>query len=204
MDANVGGLMTIDRLTDNNFHTLKEKVPIMLSFRHHQSLATSKPPPADRVAVEGCEIEEQTAMDVITMSLSGTHLGHIKGKISAPKMWQCLMDAFEKHTPLNNIIARREFLTLTMGAVEFDLQSTNCVLHLSGSLKSMGEIIDDAKLAMITLKGVPAWIYGRISAALDALVIAYKNDFTLPFAFVKSRLLQDEQWMNVRVAASFT
>lgn len=69
---------------------------------------------------------------------------------------------------------------------------------LAGILTSMGIIVYLAKMAMITLNGIPARFHGLISG----LYAIRTEDENLLLDFVKKRLMQDEQHMKVLASAT--
>ncbi len=80
------------------------------------------------------------------------------------------------------------------------LAFTNGICQLASTLKSMGVEIDDKEMAMAVFNGLSERFNSLISA-LDALG---NEDETFSLDFVKSRLLQQEQRMEMRTRASST
>ncbi len=78
------------------------------------------------------------------------------------------------------------------------LAYTNRIRQLASTLKSMGVEIDDKEMAMAVLNGLPERFNNLISA-LDAL--GNENE-TFSLELVKSRLLQEEQRINMRLETS--
>jgi hypothetical protein len=115
---------------------------------------------------------------------------------SAKQMWTSIINVFERHTLLNKLSARRNFYTATMQDGEKILQYANRIRQLSATLKNMG--VDDNKMATALLNGLPDRFDGLISA-LDALG---SEDKIFTLEFVKSRLLQEEQRIDMRMQTS--
>ncbi len=113
-------------------------------------------------------------------------------------MWTSILNLFERHTLLNKLAARRNFYTATMHENEQIITYVNRVRQLASTLKSIGVEIDDKELAMAVLNGLPER-FDSLICALDAL--GNEND-TFTLEFMKSRLLQEEQRMKMRMEAT--
>ena len=122
----------------------------------------------------------------------------MSGVSTAKEMWQSILNLFERHTLLNKLAARRNFYTASMHDNEQIITYVNRVRLLASTLKSMGVEIDDKELAMAVLNGLPER-FDSLICALDAL--GNENE-TFTLEFVKSRLLQEEQRMKMRMEAT--
>ncbi len=80
------------------------------------------------------------------------------------------------------------------------LAFTNRIRQLASTLKSMGVDIDDKEMAMTVLNGLPA----RFNSLISALDAFGNEDEAFSLDFVKSRLLQEEQRIEMRTRASST
>lgn len=112
---------------------------------------------------------------------------------TAKKMWTSLLDIYEKHTVLNRLTSRRKFHTAHMEEGESILGCVNRVQTLVTTLRNMGVVIDEAEMAMGVIDGVPDRFDGLISALAAVNITGTK--FTPDF--VRSRLLQEDQWMKI-------
>lgn len=177
-------LPRIDKVSDDKFHAWKQKIILLLSLKDLQKIIAPEPIPTNIEVLETWKKQDGKAMVLIGVSLSDNHLGHVGGTTGTRDLWKYIMDVFERHTLLNKISARRKFYTATMATDESVLEFTNRVKHLAGILESMKVGIDDEKMAMTTLNGVPPCFHGLISA-LDALGTEERN---LSFDFVKTVL----------------
>ena len=113
-------------------------------------------------------------------------------------MWAAIKNLFERHNLLNKLYARKKFYTATMGSQEIVLQNSNRIRQLAATLKSMNVEISESEMAMALLNGLPEE-YNALISALDAID---EDESKLNFEFVKSRIIQEEQRINMRTKSA--
>ena len=113
-------------------------------------------------------------------------------------MWKKICDIFERHTLLNKLSARKKFYTAVKEETESALQFSNRIRQLASTLKSTKVTVDESEMAMALLNGLPD-AFDSLISALDAL---HGEKDNLKFDFVKSRVLQEEQRIQQRIAES--
>ena len=112
-------------------------------------------------------------------------------------MWTSINNVFERHTLLNKLAARKRFYTASLQANESILKFSNRIRQLAASLKSMNVDIPEEEMAMALLNGLPD-DYKALISAIDAA-----DDSTqLRWDFVKSRIMQEEQRIDMRIKSA--
>ena len=193
-----GSSLKIDKLSSTNFHAWKQKIQLVLSLRELDDHIDEDPPERTDASYTAWMKADRKAKAIIGLSLSDEHLEHVIDADTAKEMWQSIMDIFERHTLLNKLAARRNFYTAVMLSNEKILSYINRIRQLASTLKSMNVHIDDIEMALAVLNGLPER-FGSLISALDALG---NDDDTFSLDLVKSRLLQEEQRMDMRAKAS--
>lgn len=145
MDSNgTGGLVQIDKLTDEYFHSWQLKVVLILSLKEFEVFLTPHPLPNDSKEPKLWQRQDGKAMALVDLSLSEIHLSHTKGATTAHGIWKRIINMHEQHTILNQLAARRNVCNATMKSHESILSFANRVRHLAGILPSMGVVMGDA------------------------------------------------------------
>eukprot|EP00171_Calliarthron_tuberculosum_P000924 IDg924t1 len=179
----------IPKLRNDNFHSWKYRVELVLSIRDIIQYIQDDPPLPDSDEYRTWAKGDVKARATIGITLNDEHMEQVLHCKSARDMWQTLCDIFEKHTLLNKLAARRNFYTATMTSVENVSSFSSRIRQLAGTLRSMGVILEESEMAMALLNGLPERFDGLISA-LDALG---NDDKIFTLEFVKSRCVQEEQ-----------
>ena len=204
-----GGLsqFRVEKLSDSNYHVWKEHIQSVLCLKDLDIYIEEDPPGvegASDVVQARSELAiwrrgDRKAKAIIRLALSDAHIEHTRDIETAKEVWASICNLFERHTLLNKLAARRNFYTATMHQSENVITFINRIKTLASTLKSMNVIIDDSEMAMAVLNGLPD-DYDHLISALDALG---NEDESFTLEFVKSRILQEEQRMNMRSKASF-
>ncbi len=181
----------IDKLNTTNFHAWKQKIKHLLALKDLVDFIIDDIPQTFDVSWSKKDAKAQA---IIGLSLSDEMLENVREATSAKDMWNTICNVFERHTLLNKLAARRKFYTATKKEVETALQFSNRIRQLASTLKSMNVTIDDAEMAMAMLNGLPE-AYDPLISALDAIS---GEDETLKFDYVKSRVMQEEQRIDIR------
>jgi len=187
----------IEKLKDTNYHSWKQKIFHLLVLKDlDQHIEGTRPTNAE----EHCtwDVSDAKAQAFIALTLSDQLLESVRDVKTCKEMWATIRDVFERHTLLNKLSARRKFYTACKAEEESILQFSNRIRHLGSMLKSMNVTIDDNEMAMALLNGLPD-PYDSLISALDAVGTEESN---LEFDHVKSRVMQEEQRMGMRIAAA--
>ena len=182
----------IDKLTSDNYHAWKQRILHVLALRDLEDYVD--PPDSDTQIKDSWKKKDRKAQALIGLSLSDQILESTREVETCHEMWKIIRDIFERHTLLNKLSARRRFYTASKEENETVLSFSNRILHLSSTLKSMSVDIDDSEMAMALLNGLPDE-YSSLISALDALG---SEESQLNFEFVKARIMQEEQRINMR------
>lgn len=185
----------IEKLDNSNYYAWKQKILLLLSLRDVDDHIDSERPEDDD-QIEAWRKKDKKAKALIGLSVSDQILEHIRHVDSAAGMWTAIKNIFERHTLLNKLSARRKFYTATKSEEETVLQFSNRIRQLASTLKSMNVTIEDNEMAMALLNGLPD-PFDPLISALDA--IGNEGD-DLEFDHVKSRVMQEEQRIGMRVA----
>lgn len=201
MDISSAAGIRMEKLTENNFHSWKQKIELVLGHRGVDEMIDKHLCPA-KPAAESEELlkwlkKDKTARMTIGLTLSDEMLKNVSLTTTALEMWQEICNVHQRHTLLNKLSARREFYTATMRRDESMLTYINRVREKASTLQSMDVEIDDKELAMAVLNGLPPR-FGTIITALDAIG---DEDESFTFDKVKSRLLQEEKRASLRSTA---
>ena len=192
MDTNSG--IRIDKLRDDNFHTWKTRIQLVLSLKEVDGYISDDPPDRESDSYSEWNKGDLKAKALIGLTLSDAHLEQVQHAGSAKEMWTLICDIFEKHTLLNKLAARRRFYTAKMHENEKLLAFAARVRQLAATLKSMSVTIEDSEMAMALLNGLP----DRFDSLISALDASHTDDEDLTFEFVQSRCLQEEQRHAIR------
>ena len=185
----------IDKLCDNNFHTWKQKIELIMSLREledHIDIECCKLLPTDDEALAKWNKADAKAKAIIGLNLSDEYLEQINECSTAIGMWTTIQELFQRSTLLNKLHARRKFYSSIMKEDEKVLVFIARVRQYASDLKSMSVEITDEEVAMTILSGLPSR-FEHLIVAIDTT----KED-SLSVEFVKSRILQEEQRLSER------
>ena len=182
----------IDKLTSNNYHAWKQRILHVLALKDLEDYVD--PPDSSTEINDSWVKKDRKAQALIGLSLSDQILESTRDVKSCHQMWKIIQDIFERHTLLNKLSARRNFYTASKEEGESVLNFSNRVRHLASTLKSMNVEIVESEMAMTLLNGLPDE-YSPLICALDALG---SEESQLDFEFVKGRVMQEEQRINMR------
>lgn len=204
MDISNSAGVRMEKLTETNFHSWKQKIELVLGHRGVDEMIDARLCP-EKPPEEGDELvkwlkKDKTARMTVGLTLSDEMLKNVSLTTTALEMWTEICNVHQRHTLLNKLSARRDFYTATMVGNENMLSYINRVREKSAVLESMGVLIDDKELAMAVLNGLPPR-FGTLITALDAIG---DEDETFTFDKVKSRLLQEERRATMRSGADRT
>ena len=181
----------IDKLNATNFHAWKQKIKHLLALK---DLSEFIDPDASFDDTTEWRKKDIKAQAIIGLTLSDELLENVREVTTTSEMWKTICDVFERHTLLNKLSARRKFYTATKEEGESALQFANRIRQLAATLKSMNVTIEDSEMAMAMLNGLPE-AYDPLISALDAIS---GEDDDLKFDYVKSRVIQEEQRIDIR------
>eukprot|EP00171_Calliarthron_tuberculosum_P021288 IDg21288t1 len=193
----------MEKLSDNNFHSWRQKMQYVLSHREVSNmvdkiLCPRKPEDPDELSK--WLRKDNFARMTIGLTLSDEMLKNVQHTTTALEMWTEICNVHQRHTLLNKLSARRDFYTASMRNGEKMMVYINRVRQMALTLESMNVIIDDKELAMAVLNGLLER-YQRIITALDAIG---DEDTSLTLDKVRSRLLQEEMRSQIRVNSNST
>lgn len=187
----------IEKLNGNNYHSWKQKIFHLLVLKDLQDHIDGQKPQIED-DMPSWRASDAKAQAFIALTLSDQLLENVRDVKTCSEMWTSIRDVFERHTLLNKLSARRKFYTASKEESESILQFSNRIRHLGSTLKSMNVTIDENEMAMAFLNGLPD-PYDPLISALDAVG---NEESKLDFDHVKSRVMQEEQRMGMRVAAA--
>lgn len=185
-------------LNSGNYHSWKIRIQHVLTLKdleHH--LEEDLPEISDDFTVSDAAVwtkRDKKAQAIIGLSLSDELLENVREVETTKDMWIAIRNVFERHTLLNKLSARKKFYTATKHSDESVLQFSNRVRQLASTLKSMNVDISESEMAMALLNGLPDE-YNALISALDAID---EHETSLRFEFVKSRIIQEEQRIEMR------
>jgi hypothetical protein len=107
-----GGGFKIDKLNDNNYHTWKQNIELLLAFRDLDEVMFEAPPADMEINLEVAILfkkKDTKAKAVIGLTLSDDHLEHVRSAKTAAEMWTALKNVFQRNRLLNKLAARRRF-----------------------------------------------------------------------------------------------
>ena len=188
---------TIDKLNASNFHTWKQKIKHLLALKDLSEFIENDAAAHDTPEWRKRDVKAQA---IIGLTLSDELLENVREVTTTSEMWKTICDVFERHTLLNKLSARRKFYTATKEEGETALQFSNRICQLAATLKSMDVTINSAEMAMALLSGLPE-AYDPLISALDAII---GEEESLEFDYVKSRVMQEEQRINIRTGQAVT
>lgn len=171
MDSSSTAIVRIEKLNDNNYHSWKQKVELILGHRDVDDMVDSdlcpRRPEYQEPIAKWLRKDNLECM-TISLTLSDEILKNVRHTSTALEMWNEISNVHQRYTLLNKLAARRDFYTATMLANENMHVYINRVRQISFVLESMGVDIDDKELAIAVLNGLPEH-YQQILTALDAI-----------------------------------
>ena len=183
----------IDKLREDNFHTWKTRIQLVMSLKEVDNYITDDPPARESDNYPATYAEwrkgDLKAKALIGLTLSDSYLEQVQHASTSKEMWRLICDIFEKHTLLNKLAARRRFYTAKMHDNEKILPFAARIRQMAATLKSMSINIEDSEMAMALLNGLP----DRFDSLISALDASHTDDKQLTFELVQSRCLQEEQ-----------
>jgi len=184
----MGGIK-IDKLTETNFHELRQRIKMVLALRDLDDMLgkDGKPTDAEDRELALWTRRDTTASAIIGLTLGSEQLEHVSGCKTTAEMWSTLQGVFQRKSLMNKKKARREFYTVEMTVGEGMLGYNNRVRNLGENLKDMSGDLTAMDVSMSVLNGLTSK-YENLLVALDA-----KGEDDLSLDFVKSRLLQEER-----------
>lgn len=187
----------IEKLDNSNYHFWKIRVQHVLALKDLDDFLEDNPP---TVASEIAQWKkrDKKAQAIIGLSLSNDLLENVREVKTTKQMWETIKNVFERHTLLNKLSARRKFYTATKNESESVLQFANRIGHLAATLSTMNVTISESEKAMALLNGLPDE-YRALICALDAVD---SDESELSWDHVKSRVLQEEQRILIRVKSA--
>ncbi len=191
----------IDKLNHSNYHFWKIRIEHILALKDLENFLIDDPPSGENVMpteTTQWKRKDKKAQAIIGLTLSDDLLENVREVKTAKEMWQAIKNVFERHTLLNKLAARRKFYTATKNESESVLQFANRIRQLSATLATMNVTISESEKAMALLNGLPDE-YRALISALDA-VDSDESEFK--WEHVKSRVLQEEQRISMRVTSA--
>ncbi len=144
--------------------------------------------------VESWEEKDAKAQAVLGLTLSDQLLENVREVNSANEMWTAIREVLDRLTLLNKLSARRKFYKAVMDDNKSVLKFANRICQLAASLLEINFEIPQDKMAMALLNGPPQE-YNDLISAFDA---AENDNAELDGEFVKSRMMQEEQHIDMR------
>ncbi len=171
MDSLSSSGIRLEKLSDSNFHSWKQKIEIVLGHREVDDmidpiLCPARPEDSDEL--QKWIRKDKTARMIVGLTLSDEMLEDVSHTSTALEMWEEICNVHQRHTLLNKLAARRDFYTATMKKGEKMLVYIKRVRKIASVLESMGITIDDKEKAMAVLNGLPKR-FETIITALDAI-----------------------------------
>ena len=98
MDFDKDG-MKITKLSDDNYHTWKSRIQLILSLKELDEYIEDDPPSddSDKESLRKWRRCDSKAKAVIGLTLSDTHLEQVQHAEAAKEMWNMIIDISEKH-----------------------------------------------------------------------------------------------------------
>ncbi len=190
----------IDKLNHSNYHFWKIRIEHVLALKDLEEFLVDDPPGEHATTTEVTQWtrKDKKAQAIIGLTLSDDLLENVREVKTAKEMWHTIKNVFERHTLLNKLAARRKFYTATKEESESILQFANRIRHLSATLATMNVTISESEKAMALLNGLPDE-YRALISALDAVD---SDESELNWEHVKSRVLQEEQRIVMRIKSA--
>jgi len=188
----------IEKLNNSNYHSWKIKIEHYLTLKDLENFLEDDPPSEESSSsaeILAWENKDKKARAMIGLSLSDDLLENVREVKTTKEMWSAIKNVFERHTLLNKLSARKKFYTAIKSENESILQFSNRIRHLAATLKSMNVLISGSEMAMALLNGLPE-DYNALISALDAID---EDENELDFEFIKSRIMQEEQRITIRI-----
>lgn len=113
-------------------------------------------------------MEDSKASKVFGLSLYDKNLAHVRDAQSTKQMWSAIQNAFECHTLLSKLGARRKFYTVTRENGERMLTSTNRVKQLAWVHLAMEVTVNKKGTVIAVLNGLP-FRFDNVIVALNEL-----------------------------------
>ena len=139
----------IEMLNNSNYHHWKIRIEHLLILKDLENFLFDDPPISDSSTATQIELwkkRDKKAQAIIGLSLSNELLQNVRDVTSTKDMWILIKNAFERHTLLSKLPARKKFYTATMSSDESVLQFSNCIRQLSATLKSMNFGISEREM----------------------------------------------------------
>ncbi len=187
----------IEKLNNSNYHFWKIRIEHVLALKDLEEFLVDDPPGDDARTTDITQWtrKDKKAQAIIGLTLSDDLLENVREVKTAKEMWHTIKNVFERHTLLNKLAARRKFYTATKEESESILQFANRIRHISATLATMNVTISESEKAMALLNGLPDE-YRALISALDAVD---SDESELNWEHVKSRVLQEEQRIVMRI-----
>ncbi len=182
----------IEKLNPSNYHFWKIRIQHILTLKDLEHFLDEDPPTSGTELLSWRK-KDKKAQAIIGLTLSDELLENVREVETTKAMWTAIKNVFERHTLLNKLSARKKFYTATMKSEESVLQFSNRIRQLSATLKSMNVVISESEMAMALLNGLP----GEYNALISALDAIDEDETKLKFEFIKSRIMQEEQRINM-------
>ena len=103
----------MEKLNDNNFHSWKTKIELVLGHREVDDMIDARlcpaRPDADEEKIAKWVRKDKTARMTIGLTLSDEMLKNVCHTTSALEMWTEICNVHQRHTLLNKPSARRDF-----------------------------------------------------------------------------------------------
>lgn len=115
-------MLRVKKLSDHNVYSWKQNKSLVLSSHNLYSHLDDDEGATTKDDSSSAWVEKDLqAMAVIGLSLSNEDLAHVQDLTTENKMWQSVLDIYEKHTLLNKLTARRKCLHCAHGRRRIDL-----------------------------------------------------------------------------------
>eukprot|EP00171_Calliarthron_tuberculosum_P021559 IDg21559t1 len=117
MDSFSSGGIRIEKLSERNFYSWKQKVELVLDHREVDDMIDTvlcPHRPEDPEQLAKWLRKGKLARMTIGLSLSDEMLKNVRYKETALQMWTEICNVYQRHTLLNKLSDRREFYTATM------------------------------------------------------------------------------------------
>lgn len=104
----------------------------------------------------------------ISVNFSDYRSEHVRDCTTAKKTWLAILNVSERHKLFSKLAAGRDIYIVQCTPSQSMMQIVSCVKALAAGLEAKGVVIDDKKMALAVLIGLPTCFYSLI-VALDAL-----------------------------------
>ena len=89
MDDQLGSFKVV-KLSDDNYHTWKQRIELVLAYRELDDLITDDPPATSDENFKAWKKSDARARAITGLSLSDEHLEHVRDVTTAKEMWNTL------------------------------------------------------------------------------------------------------------------